>query len=194
MLMTSEEAFAHVRPHLSPARYTHTLGVHEVSITLAKRYGADVQKCELAAILHDICKEHDVRDMRQTVTEVLKEPHWAQYGDELLHAPCGAHYVQHHLGICDNDILAAIKSHTTGRAHMSIVEKVVFVADYIEPNRAFPGVEKARLLAEESLDSACLYALQQTMTFLLQKEVPIHPETVCAYHAFLKRKGRSTIE
>lgn len=187
MSLTAEEALEIVRPHLTEKRFIHTLGVQETAITLAKKYGADEKKAELASILHDICKYHDLEPMIEIVTKSLKEAHWADYGQELLHAPCGAYYIQHTLGITDSDMLMAIRSHTTGRANMSLLEKVVFLADYIEPNRHFDGVEVARELAEKSLDKACLFALKNTMIYLLGKQQAIHPETIAAYNFYILR-------
>ncbi|GAF17960.1 hydrolase, YqeK [Bacillus sp. JCM 19046] len=171
----------------------HTLGVRETAVLLAKRYGADQKKAEMAAILHDICKYHDLEPMIETVTNKLEEAHWAEYGQELLHAPCGAYYVRHNLGITDKDVLMAIRSHTTGRSNMSLLEKVVFLADYIEPNRHFEGVQRARELAEKSLDQACLFALTNTIIYLLNKQQAIHPETIAAYNSYVL-KGDKTFE
>ncbi|WP_353626547.1 bis(5'-nucleosyl)-tetraphosphatase (symmetrical) YqeK [Bacillus sp. JCM 19041] len=185
MAMTPEEALQIVRTHLTESRYMHTLGVRETAIALAKKYQANVQKAELAAIFHDICKYHDNKEMEKTVTTILNESDWAQYGKELLHAPCGAFFIQQNLGIEDEEILQAVKSHTTGRANMSLLEKVIFVADYIEPNRKFPGVETARDLASRNLDEACQFSLKQTMLYLLSKELPIHPETMSAYNFYI---------
>ncbi|WP_059102687.1 bis(5'-nucleosyl)-tetraphosphatase (symmetrical) YqeK [Shouchella shacheensis] len=187
--MNNEKALEVVRPHLTETRYRHTIGVYETSSALAKAYGADVQKAETAAILHDICKYHDITKMKQTVVRDLREPHWAEYGVELLHAPCGAYYVETELGIGDKDILMAIRSHTTGRAGMSLLEKVVFVADYIEPTRTFLGVDKARELAKEDLDQACLFALEQTKDYLRKKGFPVHPQTEEAYQYLVNQKG-----
>ncbi|ALA51194.1 bis(5'-nucleosyl)-tetraphosphatase (symmetrical) YqeK [Shouchella clausii] len=194
MAITTNEALHEVKQHLTDVRYTHTLGVRDTALALAKQYGADESKAELAAILHDICKYHDVQTMQDIVRNKLHEPHWGEYGNELLHAPCGAYFAERQLGVKDKDILLAIRFHTTGRAGMGLLEKVLFVADYIEPNRRFPGVEQARKLAEESLDAACCFALRQTMFLLLDRKQLIHPETVSAYNAFYKQKGAMEFE
>ncbi|ARW46272.1 Nicotinate-nucleotide adenylyltransferase (plasmid) [Bacillus licheniformis] len=104
---------------------------------------------------------------------------------ELWHAPAGAALVKTEVGITDEDILSAIRFHTSGRPNMTLLEKVVYVADYIEPGRRFPGVEEVRTLAEEDLDSALIQALKNTITFLISKNQAVYPETVATYNALV---------
>ncbi|BCE15522.1 hypothetical protein RSC3_02878 [Bacillus paralicheniformis] len=104
---------------------------------------------------------------------------------ELWHAPAGAALVKTEVGITDEDILSAIRFHTSGRPNMTLLEKVIYVADYIEPGRRFPGVEEVRTLAEEDLDLALIQALKNTMTFLISKNQAVYPETVATYNALV---------
>ncbi|AIC94029.1 bis(5'-nucleosyl)-tetraphosphatase (symmetrical) YqeK [Shouchella lehensis] len=183
MTVTLTEAWNIVRRHLPEKRFKHTVGVRDTAIRLAKHYYVDEKKAELAAIVHDLCKYFDTDEMKQGLATV-GENHWAACGSELLHAPYGAMYVEKELGIKDNEVLQAIRSHTTGRAAMSPLEQVIFVADYIEPNRSFVGVDQARKYATVSLDTACLFSLTNTIQYLLSKRSPIHPYTVEAYNYY----------
>ncbi|MED1602547.1 bis(5'-nucleosyl)-tetraphosphatase (symmetrical) YqeK [Alkalihalophilus marmarensis] len=186
--MEREAALNKVKPHLTEHRYQHTLGVVETSISLAKRYGADQNKAELAAIFHDYAKFRDKQEMRGLVQSTLKEKDVLGYGDELLHAPCGAYYVKEEIGIKDEEVLNAIRYHTTGKPDMTLLEKVVFLADYIEPGRQFKGVSEVRELSEKDLDEAIIKSLENTITFLMKRRQPVYPDTLNTYNQLIKRK------
>ncbi|WP_078552749.1 bis(5'-nucleosyl)-tetraphosphatase (symmetrical) YqeK [Bacillus alkalicellulosilyticus] len=186
--MNREEALAIVKPHLTEHRYEHTLGVVKTAKELAKRFGADENKAELASIFHDYAKFRSKTEMKQILLDKQISLDMLEYGDELLHAPCGAYLVKTEVGIEDEEVLTAIQFHTTGRPGMTLLEKVVFLADYIEPNRKFPGVEEARELAKTSLDEAMILALRNTMTFLLKKSHAIYPGTLATYNELLQNK------
>lgn len=109
------------------------------------------------------------------------------YSSELWHAPVGAYLVKKEIGITDEEILNAIRSHTTGRPGMTILEQVVFLADYIEPNRTFPGVEEVRELAKKDLNAATITAIRNTIQFLLNKNQLVYPQTIATYND-LQRK------
>ncbi|MED3648157.1 bis(5'-nucleosyl)-tetraphosphatase (symmetrical) YqeK [Halalkalibacterium halodurans] len=183
--MNRGKALQLVKPHLTEHRYQHTIGVMETAIDLAKLYGADQQKAELAAIFHDYAKFRDKNEMRTLIREKLSQQDILFYGDELLHAACGAYYVREEVGIEDEDVLQAIRFHTTGRPNMSLLEKIIFLADYIEPNRQFPGVEKVRTQAKTDLNGAIISSLVNTITFLLKKNQPIYPDTLATYNQLL---------
>lgn len=181
-----------VRQVLPSARYQHTLGVVKVSIDLARRFGADVEKAEVAAILHDYAKYHPLDEMRHLIETNPKIPNdLLDYGHELWHAFVGAVLVEDQLGINDEEILNAIRYHTTGRPEMTLVEKVVFLADYIEPGRQFPGVDLVRRLATTDLDQAVKQALQQTVSFLEGKGKKVYPLTKAALDWFLLRQSKT---
>lgn len=124
--------------------------------------------------------------MRSTIIAHKLEKDLLYYGNEILHAFVGAYYVEKELGVSDEDVLNAIKYHTTGRADMTTIEKIVFLADYIEPGRTFHGVEEVRRTAENSLDQACFLALRNTINFLTTKKQPIYPATFEAYNKFAR--------
>ncbi|BCB04900.1 bis(5'-nucleosyl)-tetraphosphatase (symmetrical) YqeK [Bacillus sp. KH172YL63] len=188
--MNREKALEIVKEHLTHHRFVHTCGVMETSIELAKRYGADEGKAELAAIFHDYAKFRDKEEMKGIIIEENLPQDLLLYNSELWHAPVGALLVEREVGIKDEEILDAIRYHTSGKEGMTILDKVVYLADYIEPNRQFPGVEEVRELAEESLDLALIKALQNTMTFLMKKNQAIYPDTFRFYNGLVFNQRR----
>jgi predicted HD superfamily hydrolase involved in NAD metabolism len=183
--MNKEEALEIVRPQLTDHRYIHTLGVLETSLLLAKKYGADAKKAELAAIFHDYAKFRPKEEMRQIVKDERLPENLLYYGTELLHAPVGAYLVKKEAGIDDEEVLGAIYYHTTGNVNMSILEKVIFLADYIEPNRHFPGVEEVREMALLDLENACLMAVRNTIQFLIRQNQKIYPLSIATYNGLM---------
>jgi predicted HD superfamily hydrolase involved in NAD metabolism len=159
-------------------RWQHTLGVVACSKSLAVRYGADAEKAELAAVLHDAAKYWPVAKQREAILTEGVALEVLEYDKELWHAHAGAYTARVEYGIEDLEVLNAIRYHTSGRVGMSLLEKAVCLADYIEPGRDFPGVEEIRCLADESLEKALLAAFDGTIQFLLQKRKRIYPLTV----------------
>ncbi|UOY94073.1 bis(5'-nucleosyl)-tetraphosphatase (symmetrical) YqeK [Ectobacillus sp. JY-23] len=186
--MEQKEALEIVRKQLHDKRYVHTIGVMETAIQLARRFGADEKKAELAAIFHDYAKCRPIREMQEIIGRESMPKDLLDYNKELWHAPVGAYLVQEEVGIYDKDILQAIAYHTSGHTEMTLLDKVVWVADYIEPGRQFPGVEQVRELAEQDLDAALLQALKNTITYLLQKNQRVYPLTFHTYNALLKEE------
>ncbi|HWO78768.1 MAG TPA: bis(5'-nucleosyl)-tetraphosphatase (symmetrical) YqeK [Bacillus sp. (in: firmicutes)] len=183
--MEREQALALVKKQLKEERYIHTLGVVDTAIKLAGRYQVNRDQAELAAIFHDYAKNRPKEEMRAIIIKEQMPETLLQFHHELWHAPVGAYLVKTEAGIKDEAVLDAIRSHTTGRPGMTDLEKIVFLADYIEPGRSFPGVEEARKLAEENLDRAVLFALKNTIQFLMNKRQPIYPDTFHTYNYFL---------
>lgn len=175
-----------IRRHLGDYRYTHSLCVAESARQLAIRYGADPEKAETAGILHDIMKDtppdQQLKFMEQFGIILTSVEHASQ---KLWHAMAGAAFLRQKLMVTDEEILLAVRYHTTGRAGMSLLEKVVFTADFISEDRTYSGVEKMRMLAAESLDAAMLEGLAYTMRELSKKRRVIHPDTVAAYNDIL---------
>lgn len=172
-----------VRQHLTTARYEHTLRVADTSVYLAKKFEADVDKAEIAAILHDYAKFRPLDEMKSIIEKNVEEIplDLLDYHHELWHAFVGAYLVQQELQITDQQIVAAIRYHTTGRAGMSLLEKIVCLADYMEPGRTFTGVDQVRQLAEENVDQALCKSFENTLDFLNKKGVPAYPLTYIAF-------------
>jgi predicted HD superfamily hydrolase involved in NAD metabolism len=189
--MNREKALRLVREQLTEHRYIHTIGVMDTSIELAKKYGVDENKAELAAIFHDYAKFRDKEEMRNIILEQNMPQDLLAHHDELWHAPVGAYLVEKEVGIKDKDVLEAIKCHTSGKINMTSLDKVLYVADYIEPGRDFPGVEEVRESAKASLDIAMIQAMKNTISYLLKRNQPIYPDTFHAYNDMtMKVKGR----
>ena len=167
---------------LSIDRYIHTLGVAEEAQKLAAVYGDVelVKKAEYAGLMHDCAKDYPddmkkrfCKEYHVPVDDVMKK----QLG--LIHPFLGAEVAKREYGVEDEDIIGAIRWHTTGKPEMTVLEKIVFIADYIEPNRKpFDGLEKARKLAYEDLDKAMAYILESTIGYVKERNRALHPYSV----------------
>ncbi|SFC37473.1 putative HD superfamily hydrolase of NAD metabolism [Bacillus sp. OV322] len=186
--MNRDEALQLVKAQITEQRYIHTLGVTEAAIDLAKRYGADIKKAELAAIFHDYAKFRPKDEMKEIIISKGMAPDLLEYHSELWHAPVGAYLVEKEAGITDRDILDAIAYHTSGRPGMTLLEKIVYLADYIEPGRAFPGVDEVRETAKKNLDLAVIEALRNTVAFLMSRKQTVYPDTLFTYNDLIKNK------
>jgi predicted HD superfamily hydrolase involved in NAD metabolism len=185
--MEREAALKLVKKQLTDHRYQHTLGVMETAIALAKRYGGHEQKAELAAIFHDYAKFRPKDEMKEIIIDQGFPRDLLDYNSELWHAPAGAYLVEKEAGISDPEVLEAIRYHTSGRPGMTLLDKIIYLADYIEPGRHFPGVEEVRELAEANLDKALIKAIQNTMMFLLKKNQTVYPDTFYTYNDLIKK-------
>lgn len=183
--MNRNEALQLVKAQITDKRYVHTLGVAESAVELAERFGADIKKAELAAIFHDYAKFRPKEEMKQIIIEQNMSKDLLDFHSELWHAPVGAYLVKKEAGINDQEILDAIAYHTTGRIGMTLLEKVVYLADYIEPGRSFPGVDEVREVAKKSLDLAMIQAVRNTIAFLMNKKQAIYPDTFYTYNDFI---------
>jgi predicted HD superfamily hydrolase involved in NAD metabolism len=193
--MNREQLLAAVKEQITKHRYEHTLGVMETASRLAVKYGVNVKQAETAAILHDYCKfwpEDKMREIIERTPAIPKD--LLEHDKELWHAHVGAEVVRRDLGIQDNEILDAIRYHTSGRENMAPLEKVVCLADYIEPGRHFPGVEELRELAEEDMDHALARAFGNTITFLVNREKKVYPLTVFARNSLVKPKKKKNVQ
>ncbi|QED48710.1 bis(5'-nucleosyl)-tetraphosphatase (symmetrical) YqeK [Cytobacillus dafuensis] len=180
--MDRNDALRLVKEQLTEHRYNHTLGVMETAIILANQYDANEKKAELAAIFHDYAKFRPKEEMKQIILEQGMPSELLQFNSELWHAPVGAFLVQKEAGLDDEEILDAIRYHTSGRVNMTLLDKVIYLADYIEPGRHFPGVDEVRELAKVSLNQALIKAIQNTIQFLMKKGQPVFPATFYTYN------------
>ena len=174
-----------VQSALPGKRWKHTLGVRDTAVELAKKHGVDPYKAELAALIHDYAKYWSREDLFAIMRKLPEVEEMRDFDHQLWHAPVGAYLAEHEFGITDPDILDAIRYHTAGRPNMSLLEKVVCLADYIEPNRDYPGVEKLRDAAERSIEEALYYGMELTISLLMEKQKTIFPPTVYSRNAML---------
>jgi predicted HD superfamily hydrolase involved in NAD metabolism len=175
-----------VRAQMPERRWRHTLGVVESALALAERYGADAERAELAAYLHDYAKFWPIDRQRQTLIDAQLPQDLLAYDPQLLHAPVGAYAVQRDLGIEDAEVLDAVRWHTSGREGMTLLDKIICLADYIEPGRNYPGVDDIRKIAEISLERALVAGFDSTIRFLMDQGKPIYPLTVLARNSLLR--------
>ncbi len=184
--MTIEDYKSIIRPMMSERRYNHCVNVSAEAVRLAEKYGGDTEKAAVAGILHDITKEVDFENQLQIIksgdiilTEVEKST------TKLWHAISGSVYVENILGINDSDIINAIRYHTTGRANMSLLEKIIFLADFTSVERDYPDVDVIREKAEISLEEGMLYGIQFTLDKLLERQGLLSVDAVDAYNEIL---------
>ncbi len=171
---------------LSEYRRVHSLNVSKEAVRFAEKYGADVEKARLAGLLHDVTKETDGDKQLQIIEKggiILSETE--KRSPKLWHAISGACYVRDMLGIDDPDIFNAIRFHTTARAGMSMLEKVVFLADFTSAERDYPDIDIIREHAENSLEEGMLYGLKFTLSRLIGRGNLVSPDALAAYNEIL---------
>jgi predicted HD superfamily hydrolase involved in NAD metabolism len=183
-----QEILAIVKTKMPEKRYIHTLGVRDTAIQLAQQYGEDPNKAMLAAIIHDIAKYADLQWMRDIVKQEQMDERLYPWEHEILHGPVGAYIAKTDFQIDDEDILNAIRHHTTGRPKMSRLEKIIYVADMIEPNRKFEGVEVLRELAFQNIDEAMKACIKHTIAFLVHSEQPIYPLSIECFNDLMREE------
>ena len=182
-----------IKERMGERRYIHSVNVAKSAVKLAKHYGADVEKAEIAGILHDCCKEIPADEMLQIIRSggiILGAIE--QNTPKLWHSIAGSVYVRDVLGIKDEGVFNSIRYHTTGRAGMSLLEKIIFVADFISDEREYNGVEIMRQKSFECIEDAMLYGLQFTITDLTGRKLSIHNNALNCYNdvlIILNKKG-----
>ena len=183
--MSREALLAKMETVMPEKRLRHCLGVEKAARELAERFSLDIEKAGLAGLLHDYAKKVSDEDFLSLIDKYQLNPDLKNWGNNVWHGMVGIYKIQEDLGIEDAEILRAIEIHTVGSGTMSELDKVVYVADYIEHNRDFPGVDKARELAQRSLNQAVAYETARTVEHLARKGMPIYPQTLETYNAFV---------
>ena len=183
-----EKILEYIRMNLKESRLQHTYRVAETAVAMARREGADVRKAEIAALLHD-CARNLSPEKLNSLVEELGLPDRYRDNVNLSHSKVGAAFAGRLFNIDDREILDAISYHTTGRCRMTTLEKIVFLADAIEPGRDYPGVEAIRDAAEESLDRGCLKSLEGTIEFLKAADKFIDNDTIEAFNDIKEKIG-----
>ena len=168
---------------LSERRFIHSKNVAYSATLLAKKYGEDPLKAETAGILHDITKELNPEKQLQIIRSggiILDDI--LERTPKLYHAISGMVYARDTLGITDEGILNAIRTHTTGAANMPLLSKIIFIADFISEERDYPDVDIMRRESEKSLEDGMRYSLKYVISDLLQKGRTVHPDALAAYN------------
>ena len=189
--MELKEAKQLVRSRLGDKRYEHTLNVKKMAVKLARHYGEDEDKAALAALLHDSAKEMPKSEMRELMR---RWPQYADGGEErpapVWHGICAAILARTEWGVTDEDVLSAIACHTTGKAGMSRLDKILYLADMTSAERDWDGVDELRRLELEDLDRAMLAALEQSNRFVLEQGKPLDATSQAAYDDIKARCAR----
>lgn len=184
-----------IKSMMSENRYNHCVNVSKEAVKLAKRYGGDEEKAAIAGILHDITKEMPKEEQLQIMLDsgiILDDIQ--KNAPKLWHGISGSVYIKNHLDIDDEDILNAVCYHTTGRAGMSLLEKIIFVADFTSEERTYKGVATMRKKSRKSLEDAMLYGFKFTFSDLSSRELAIHPDELACYNEIVLNnptKGKS---
>ena len=178
-----EKIYRYLKKHLDAKRYEHTLGVAYTAASLAMCYGENIEDAKIAGLLHDCvkcmpndkkfrkCKKYNV-----TLTEVEHDNPF------LIHGKLGAFMAKHKFGVQNPDIMNAISYHTTGRPEMSTLEKIIYIADYIEPNRnQIPKLDTIRKAAYKDLDETIVMILRNTLSYLEDSHAVIDPMSQKTY-------------
>lgn len=173
-----------IESRLDDARIYHSVCVSRAARHLALRYAADAEKAELAGLLHDVMKNEPPESQKELIERGgHKIEGWET--QKVWHAMAGEAYLRLEKGITDAEILSAVRYHTTGRAGMTLMDKIVYLADFISDDRVYPDVNTVRELAEESLEKAIAYTCAYTIRTLIQRGSPIHTDTVECYNQII---------
>lgn len=185
--MTLEQMKQELEKRLKPSRFRHSLGVAETAMKLAKRFGADEEQARVAGLLHDCAREFRNEDMvKEAEKRGIAIGEVERSMPLLLHADIGAVRVRELYGVEDPAISQAIARHTVGGLEMTVLDKIIWYADMIEPGRDFPGVDELRELGRTaSLDAMLLAGLSHSIVFVVEKGHLIHPVTVLARNEIL---------
>ena len=171
---------------LPEKRYRHSLGVAATAARLASKNKVDPEQARLAGLLHDYARDLPGRELLALAAGAgLVTCELERRLPVLLHGPVGALLIKQDLGLTDRAILQAVARHTVGAVAMTTLDKIIYLADAIEPERRFPGVEELRRLASMDLDQALLKAFESSIFYLLGKGQPLHPATVEARNYIL---------
>lgn len=172
---------------LNTQRFKHCLSVEKTAIHLAKIYRISHEKIALAGLLHDCAKwMNNDQILKQAKKSGLKIDPFMKIQPKLLHGPLSAHFAKVHFGIKDEGILTAIKNHTSGRPNMTKLEKIIYLADHIEPGRKYKNVKKIRKIAFTQMDKAIALIAGEMLQYLLDKGLSIYPRTVLTRNYYLK--------
>lgn len=178
--MKREKMEYKLKKELDRQRFEHTLGVERTAREMARVFGEDEEKAALAGLLHDCAKCMPLSQMIKASRNVDVDP-VMKASKALMHAVAGRCVAQEVYGVQDEAVLDAIRWHTTGRANMTRLEKIIYLADVIEPNRKpYPGLDELRALCMQDLDAALRMALRMSLEHVKEQGKTLHPDTLAA--------------
>ena len=187
--MTEQKARRLAKKRLSAKRYQHTLNVRRMAVKLAKRWGADPEKAALAALLHDTAKELPREEMLQILNDnAIMAENAQNRPSPVWHGICAAILAQTQWGVEDEEVLSAIRCHTTGKPGMSILDEIVFLADMTSAERDYPEVDYLRKLEKKDIHQAMREALEMNLHWLEESGKPVDEETRAALEDLRQRE------
>ena len=182
--LSSAEIVAKEKSNMTEDRFKHCIGVSKTAQKLAELNQYDIDKAALAGFIHDYAKQVSVEEYREVIKTKGFDQDLLNWNRSIWHGIVGTYFIQRDLKITDSEILTAVRRHTTADVEMTTLDKIVFMADYIEPGRSFPGVEEARKITYANLDKGVGYQLAHTLEFLIEKRNKIYPRTLDAYNVW----------
>ncbi|BDZ30730.1 bis(5'-nucleosyl)-tetraphosphatase (symmetrical) YqeK [Lactiplantibacillus sp. WILCCON 0030] len=189
---TQAELAAKVAEKLTDSRYQHCLRVEQTSRQLAVANGVDPELAAIAGLLHDYAKQRSDATFIELIKTRGLDPALLNYGNGVWHGVVGAELIKDELHIYNEDILNAVRLHTVGAPYMPKLAQIVFMADFIEPQRDFPGVDDARAATKKSLAAGVRYQIQHTLSYLVSQGAPVYPQTLATYNAWVGGIGTIT--
>lgn len=188
--LNNDEIIKILETMLKPKRLKHSINVAACAVKLSKIYGCDEDKAQLAGLIHDCAKYFDEVKTQEYVDRYNIELDPLEVGNSALsHSVIGSYVIQDVFNIKDLDIINAVRYHTTGKEDMSILEKIIFMADMIEEGRDFPGVDYLRELSfSGQLDKALIVSFNNTIKFVIENDQLIHPRSVSARNYLMQEK------
>ncbi|KRL03210.1 bis(5'-nucleosyl)-tetraphosphatase (symmetrical) YqeK [Liquorilactobacillus capillatus] len=182
---TRTELCARVQQSVSPKRYQHILGVEEAAVQLAQRNDVEVEKASIAALVHDYAKERSPEEFKSVIQHKKLNSDLLNWNNFIWHGVVGAEIIAAELEINDIEILNAVRRHTVGAVTMTQLDKVIYVADFIEKGRLFPDVAFARTIAFNDLDQAVSFETKHTLQYLLAANKIIYPAAIATYNRWV---------
>lgn len=183
-----------IKSRLLEKRFIHSLNVAKEAVRLAKRYGENEKKAELAGLLHDVMKNTDPKEqLAYMLDKKLALTELELSSEKLWHAMSGACFIKYDLKIDDCDITNSVRYHTTARADMSLLEKIIYLADFTSEERDYNGVENMRRAVDISLELALTEALKFSIADLAERELAIHPDTLAAFNELALNKKEKSV-
>lgn len=182
MIFKEAEARKDLKNFLSKSRYKHSLGVVNTALKLAEKHGIDLYKAEISALFHDFAKEFKDEYSLNLLKEMKNEDQFFKNNPSVAHGITGAYILKRDYYLEDEEILSAIRKHTFGSAEMSDLDRLIFVADAIEPSRDYPGVVKYRKIAKEDLYLVSILIVRDNIKYLIKKNRKIYKDSVDMYN------------
>lgn len=192
--MTIEEMRILLQQSLKPKRYEHSVRVYMTALKMAEHYHANVNKVAIASLIHDCGRQIPKEDSVAKAKELgIPVDPVEETQPILLHAKLGVYYAIHKYGVSpdDREVLDAIRYHSTGTVDMTQTAKIVFLADLIEPGRDFEGVETLREASFQDLDRGMLLSYDNTIRYLLEDGLLIHPDAIAGYNQLAAKNGKA---